>query len=174
MKTVFVAAGHSDADPGAVAQGRREADIALDMRNMVALYLERAAVPYGMDGRKLENLPLKTSVAQAKKYDIAVEFHCNAGAPAATGVEVLSAAKDRVLAAKISAAIAKALGIRDRGAKPENAGQHPRLAFISDGKGMIVELFFITNKGDLAAWDAKKWLAAKAVADILIREAKHG
>ena len=62
------------------------------------------------------------------------------------------------------------LGIRDRGAKPENAGQHHRLAFVRSG-GIIVELFFLTNPSDMAAYDARKWMAAREVAAVLAGEA---
>ena len=166
MKSIFVAAGHSDVDPGAVANGRREADIAVEFRNMVSFYLLRERIPHELDGNDTSNLPLSHSAARAKKHPIGVEFHCNAGPAAATGVEVLHAPKDKQLAADISLALSSALGIRNRGAKPENSGQHKRLAFVQAG-GMIVELFFITSKGDLAAYEAKKWLAAKAVAGVL-------
>ena len=50
MKSVFVSAGHSDTDPGAVALGRREADIAVEFRNMVAFYLQRSGIPHELDG----------------------------------------------------------------------------------------------------------------------------
>lgn len=42
-KTVTITAGHSDIDSGAVSRfsGDKEADIAVDMRNMLTLYLER-------------------------------------------------------------------------------------------------------------------------------------
>lgn len=181
MRSIFVSAGHSGSDPGAVAHGRREADIAVEFRNMVRFYLDRhneelaggapqthkGAVYVGTDGAGTENLPLRQAAADARKFDVAVEFHCNAAtSPAATGCEVLAGPTDMALAARISAELSGALGIRDRGAKPENAGQHQRLAFVQAG-GLIVELFFITNPSDLAAYDARKWLAARAVADVL-------
>lgn len=167
MKTIYLSAGHSNSDPGAVAFGRREADIAVAMRNMVAFYLMREGFNPGLDGAGTENLPLSTAAKQARAYDIAVEFHCNAAAnPAATGVECLSAPKDAVLAGQLCEAVAGALKIRNRGAKPENAGQHHRLAFVQAG-GLILELFFITNRDDLAAWDARCWLAARDVAGVL-------
>ena len=169
MKSIFLSAGHSDVDPGAVANGRREADIAVEFRNIVAFYLQRDRVPHELDGKGTLNLPLSVAAQRARKHPIAVEFHCNAATPAATGAEVLCASKDRALAARISLAIAASLGIRDRGVKPENAGQHHRLAFVRAG-GMVVELFFLTNSGDLAGYDARKWLAARAVAGVL-REA---
>ena len=50
MKTITITAGHSNTDPGACNGPAREADIAQDMRNMVALYLERAGIPTRTDG----------------------------------------------------------------------------------------------------------------------------
>ena len=37
--------------------------------------------------------------------------------------------------------------------------------------GMVVELFFLTNRGDLKAYYDRKWLAARAVANVLAGEA---
>lgn len=171
MKTVFLAAGHSETDPGVVANGRTEANIAVEFRNLVSFYLHRAGVPHELDGSVTENLPLREAVQIAKQHPIGLEFHCNGVADSkATGVETLSGPADFALGADLCRAIASAFGLRNRGAKPEDAGQHHRLAFVDAG-GIIVELFFLTNPDDLAAYDARKWLAAKAVADILIAQA---
>lgn len=167
MRSIFVSAGHSNADPGACAFGRTEAGIVTEVRNMVAFYLQRANVPHALDGDGPINLPLNKAAAMARKHPIAVEFHCNATAsPAAAGVETLSGPKDMALGAELCKAIAGAMGTKNRGAKPENAGQHHRLAFVQSG-GIIVELFFITNPVELATYDAKKWLIARSIADVL-------
>lgn len=180
MKSVFLSAGHSETDPGAVTYQkrdratvlRREADIAVETRNMVAFYLNQAGVKFEMDGSGTTNLPLNQAVVKARKHPIGLEFHCNASDNRlATGSEVLSSTKDRAFAASISRAIATSLGIKDRGAKPENAGQHHRLAFVQAG-GMVVEMFFLSNPVDLANYDDNKWLMAKAVADVIIRACK--
>ena len=171
VKTIYLSAGHSNADPGAVANGRREADIAVEMRNMVSFYLTQAGVEHALDGKGTDNLPLATAAKQARLRDIAVEFHCNAGPATATGSETLSGARDIPLASQLSRAVSSGLNIRDRGAKPENAGQHSRLAFVQAG-GIIVELFFLTNTDDLRAYDERKWLAARNVAEVLIGAAK--
>lgn len=173
--TVFLSAGHSDSDPGATVTTlvdarqvvRCENSVAVEFRRMVELYLRRDGVSVATDGAGSENWPLKKAAAEARKYPLAIEIHCNSAAsPQATGTECLSSSEDARLAAKISAAIAEALKIKDRGAKPENAGQHHRLAFVQAG-GIIVELFFLSNPDDLAAYDARKWLAAKAMARVL-------
>lgn len=173
MKSVFLSAGHSDSDPGACAFGLREADFAVEFRNMVSFYLQRAGVTHGLDGSGTQNLPLSQSVKFAKRYDIAVEFHCNASTnPDAGGSEALFAPGTLRLADSLSAAVATSLVIKDRGPKPENAGQHHRLAFVQAG-GVILELFFITNQKDVDQYNRRKWVAAKAVADVLIEEANR-
>lgn len=172
MSAIFVSAGHSNTDPGAVAFGRKEAEVVTEFRNIVAYYLKQWGVPHFTDGQGAENWPLTRAVKEAKQYNIAVEFHLNAASATASGVETLSAPKDYALGEKICKAVSKVLGIKNRGAKPENSGQHKKLAFVQAG-GIIVELFFVTNKSDLAAYDDKKWLAAKAVATVL-KEALDG
>lgn len=181
MRSVFLSAGHSETDPGATVLAyrsdggrvlRREADIAVEFRNMVAFYLAREGVPFETDGHGTQNLPLREAAARARKHPIGLEFHCNSfHMITATGTEVLSSPGDAALAARVSAAIAGALQVRDRGAKPEGAGQHHRLAFVQAG-GMVVELFFLSNPTDLAQYDAKKWLAARDVAAVLVAEAR--
>lgn len=166
--SIFLSAGHSDTDPGAVAFGRKEADIAVEFRNMVSFYLTRAGIKHDLDATGTANLPLAATVAKTRRRQgVEVEFHCNAAAnPKAGGVETLSGPLDMPLGGRICAAIARALGIRNRGAKPENAGHHSRLAFVQAG-GIIVELFFITSPADLEAYEARRWVAAKAVAEVL-------
>lgn len=166
MKPIFISAGHGASDPGAVAYGRSEAAVVLDFRDMVAHYLPEAL----RDGVKGENLPLSQAVKMVPKGGVAVEFHLNAAeSPAATGVETLSSLDNAILGGKLCKAVSARLGIRNRGAKGERSGQHSRLAFVQAG-GIILELFFLSNPNDLAAYDAKKWLVAKDVAEIL-REA---
>ncbi len=163
---MFISAGHSDADPGAVAFGRREADIAVEFRNIVSFYLQRDKISHELDGVGTVNMPLAEVVKRSRLHKLSVEFHCNAGPPTATGVEVLCRPKDNIPADKLCKVLCQVFGIRNRGVKPENAGQHHRLAFVQAG-GMIVELFFISNAHDLAMYDARKWLAGKEVAQIL-------
>ncbi len=164
---MFISAGHSESDPGAVAFGRREADIAVEFRNILSFYLQRDKIPHELDGFGTVNMPLREVVKRSRKHVLSVEIHCNAGPPTATGVEVLCRQKDFYTGTAICRAIADALQIRNRGVKPEDSGQHKRLAFIEAG-GIIVELFFLTNTSDLARYDARKWVAARDVARVLI------
>lgn len=175
-KSIAITAGHSSTDPGAVNGKRTEAQIVQDMVKMVSVYLERAGITFETDIVDGENQPLAKAIKVAKRNDIAMEFHCNAAdSSKATGVEVLAGVKHKSLAQEAAKAIGSVLDITlrgDNGWKSEGSGQHSRLGFISTGGGLIVELFFISNPSDLAKWDAKKWLVAKAVAEVLIKHAR--
>lgn len=165
-ETLLISAGHSDTVPGATGHGYTEADIVLEFRDLLADYL-RSKVVFAKDGEPGQNLPLRTAAALAAKHDVAIEFHCNAFNGTATGVETLSRPEHYPLGNALCQAISETLGIPNRGAKPEGSGQHSRLAFASSG-GIIVELFFIDNKKDLAKYIANRGRSVKAVGDVLV------
>lgn len=172
-RTIYLSAGHSFKDPGAISGSAREADIAVEMRNMVSAELNSMGVLHRVDGIGAQNPPLTQAIIEARKADFPVEFHCNSFAtPTATGVETLQGAEDKALGAEICAVIAGALGIKNRGAKPENSGHHARLGFVGAG-GIIVEMFFISNPDDLAKWRKNKAAAARAVAGVLAQAARR-
>lgn len=174
MKTITITAGHNSiSDPGAVNGNVKEAEIATDMRNMVAHYLQLAGVPIRTDGKGSENQALSQACKLIAGSKVAVEFHCNAGQKTAKGVEALSQSKDKAISQKLCKAVSLVMGNPLRGEdgwKPENSGQHSRLAYVSNG-GIILELFFISNDNELSTWQQKKWLVAREVANVLIQEA---
>lgn len=174
-KTLFISAGHDDVRQGAYGNGYSEADIVLEFRDLVADAL-RGRVIFGRDGDRGINLPLKEAVRQARVRDVAVEFHCNAfDDPRVCGVETLGRTKHDMLGARLCEAVARMLGTENRGPRGEGDGQHSRLAFVSEGGGLILELFFLTNKDDLDAYLLHKYELAEAVAGVLVDEvAPHG
>lgn len=173
MTTFTITAGHSNVDSGAIGFGRKESDIAVDMRNMVTLYLERAGFTVVNDGDGKDNKALADAIRLIKQSDIAIEFHCNAGQPSAKGIETLAKIKHSKLAKILSKAIHDETGwvLRREDGWYKDANEHHRFGFVRNG-GLIVELFFITNKAELALWDSKKWLIAKSVANALIEYVK--
>ncbi|WP_263363820.1 hypothetical protein, partial [Halopseudomonas salina] len=66
--------------------------------------------------------------------------------------------------------ISETLDIANRGAKGEASGQHSRLAFVSRGGGIIVELFFISNPQDVARYQRWKLQLAEVLAELLAEE----
>lgn len=176
MSVITVTAGHSNKDPGAVNGLFREADIAQEMRNMVAFYLRQKDIAVKTDGEGKGNLPLPAAIKLISGSKAAVEFHCNAfPKPTAGGCEALSQPKDRALSQRLCKAVSDVMGIPTRGTdggwKNEGSGQHSRLGYVRNG-GIILELFFISNPAELAVWQDKKWLVAKAVAEVLAEVAK--
>ena len=173
-KIIVLTAGHSNTDPGAVNGSDREADIAQDIRNIVASILRD---DYGLtvrtDGEGKGNLPLREAVKLIRGSDVAIEFHTNAAASkAATGVEALSTPKNKRWCQVLSRAVADAIGWKlrgDGGFKPDNAGQHSRLAYAQAG-GIVFEPFFISNDADLKLFKERKWIICRAVADAVARE----
>lgn len=173
-KIIVLTAGHSNTDPGAVNGSDREADIAQDMRNITASILRN---DYGLtvktDGEGKGNLPLREAVKLIRGSDVAIEYHTNAAASkAATGVEALSTPKNKRWCQVLSRAVADATGWKlrgDGGFKPDNAGQHSRLAYAQAG-GIVFEPFFISNDADLKLFKERKWIICRAVADAVARE----
>ena len=169
IKTLFISAGHSDTDPGAVGNGYTEAQIVTEFRDLVAEELRGFGIEFSKDGETGQNLPLRKAVQMASMHDIAIEFHCNAFYRAsATGTETLCADPTNRLSNDLCETTSRVLGIPNRGAKAENSGQHSRLAFVSTGKGIIHELFFITNPIDVSEYQLKKRILAKEIAELLV------
>ena len=173
-KIIVLTAGHSNTDPGAVNGSDREADIAQDIRNIVASILRD---DYGLtvrtDGEGKGNMPLREAVKLIRGSDVAVEFHPNAAAnKAATGVEALSTPKNKRWCQVLSRAVADATGWKLRGEggfKPDNAGQHSRLAYAQAG-GIVFEPFFISNDADLKLFKERKWAICRAIATAIAME----
>lgn len=173
-KIIVLTAGHSNTDPGAVNGSDREADIAQDIRNIVASILRD---DYGLtvktDGEGKGNMPLREAVKLIHGSDVAIEFHTNAAASkAATGVEALSTPKNKRWCQVLSRAVADATGWKlrgDGGFKPDNAGQHSRLAYAQAG-GIVFEPFFISNDADLKLFKERKWAICRAIATAIAME----
>lgn len=168
-KTLFISAGHSYRDPGASGNGYTEADLVLGFRDKVADFLDEMGIVFGRDGKAGENLNLSTASKMARKHDVSIEFHFNSFSdPAATGVEVLCGDlyPHKDLARQLCNSASSILGIANRGVKPEDSGQHSRLAFIRAG-GMIHEIAFISNPDDVASFIEKEDELAEEAAELL-------
>lgn len=168
---VTVTAGHSNTDPGAVNGKIKESEFVTNFRNAVVHYLREAGVTTRTDGTGTQNDPLSSALKVIKGSSVAVEFHMNAAASKqANGIETIALPRDKKLAQDLSAAVATALGSRLRGEDgwiDQSKSARGSLAYINAG-GLIVELGFISNEAELAAFQARYWIAAKAVAKVLI------
>lgn len=172
MKFV-VTAGHSNIDPGAMAFGKKEADIAAELRNIIALKLRDKGHRVVTDGSGSEN----KSLAEAMKLigsNFAIEIHCNASTNSdARGVESIGLPHKKIACQKLSKAIASVTGDKlrgDNGWIDQSQSARGKLGFVNNG-GIIVEAFFISNKESLDIYEEKKWIIADAIANVMI---EHG
>ena len=178
-KVVTVTSGHSNVgkiDSGAVTNvdGKlvKEADLAVKLRNAILHYLQQdKEITTRCDGYGQTNLELKEAIKLIKGSHAAVEVHTNASTnKTANGIECIALPKDKVLAQKLSAAVAKVTGSRLRGDKGyigQEDSARGQLGYVSNG-GCILEVFFISNDSELEVFEEKYWLIAKEVAQVLI------
>ena len=166
-----ITAGHSDKDPGACANGYKEAELAVWLRDTTADKLRQLGHVVIEDGENGQNLVLKTAISLAKTVPLPIEIHFNAaGDPTATGVEVIGLEDKIPLCQKLAGTIADVLGIKVRGHR--GGYKHPRetphktLGFCNAG-GIIIEVCFITNKAEMDSYRDRKWLVASAIARVL-------
>jgi N-acetylmuramoyl-L-alanine amidase len=167
-----ITAGHGGSDPGAVAAtGETEAALMTELRDIVADKLRKAGHTVRTDGGWRANLPLPYALTLVPGSDVAVELHTNAAVnPAATGVEVVSLPAQAPLARAIAGRIARVLGLRwrgDGGWIDQRQTARGRLGFVRSG-GLVVEVFFLSNPSDLAAYQRLKWMVATGIAEALM------
>lgn len=166
-----VTAGHGGTDPGAVApDGTTEAALMTELRDIIADKLRKAGHTVRTDGGWRANLPLPYALTLIPGAAASIEMHTNASTnPTATGVEVISLPAQAPIARRIAANIARVLGLRLRGEGgwiDQSQSARGRLGFVRAG-GLVVEVFFLSNPADLAAYNARKWLVATAIAEAM-------
>jgi N-acetylmuramoyl-L-alanine amidase len=160
-------------DPGAVAGNVREADIAMDWANVLReILLERGhrVVRTRLDHKDPAPVGQRAKIAEQYHGEIMLSLHCNAANGTANGTETFyRGINHKEKAARITAAVCKALGTRTRGAKNESQSQHARLAVLNFQPCFLLEIGFIDHPGDRAKMldpDLRR-SACEAIADCL-------
>lgn len=162
-------------DPGACADGATEASIAMDWANELRAIIQslgHRVVRTRVDSHDPAPVSRRDDIAYSYHGDRMISLHCNSGGGgSASGTEVFyRGADDREMAAKLSAAVAGALSIRDRGAKTEAESQHSSLAVMEFDKCWLLEIGFIDHAGDRAKMldpDTRK-RTCNVIADVLL------
>lgn len=142
-------------DPGAVAFGVAEADIALAWALTGKWMLTQAGIGVWLtrdDDSDPTPVSSRDDRAEAAGCDRFLSIHCNSAGPEATGTETFYRdPADRIWATVVQQGALRALGLRNRGLKTEEQSQHSRLAvFDFDGPACLLELGFIDNPTDRA------------------------
>lgn len=163
----YISAGHHKKDPGAIANGLREADLTVKVRERVVHHIMglNAGEIVGQNKpwriiKDDDNETLAEYLKRIKPGDgsVVVEFHFDAAAnPDASGTSTFYADDadliSRRFAANMANATSKILGIRNRGAMSETQSHRGRLGLVHEaGINCLVEVCFITNPYDLKAF----------------------
>lgn len=162
-------------DTGTTFEGYQEATIAMEWANElrgVLLARGHVVIRTRRDAEDPAPVGRRDDVARAYKCERMLSIHCNdaEGVARASGTEVFyRGADDLAMARALSAGVARALGLPDRGAKTEGASQHSRLAVMEFDKCWLLELGFLDHPKDRAAMlDAgKRKACCEVLADLL-------
>lgn len=175
MKKVLISAGHSDTDPGAIQNGAREANLAKELRDLVADKLRAINKVLVLEDETSvsTNLPLVAAIKLAASADLCVEIHFNSSASVfASGVESISIERLKGFAQKLSAAVSSVLATKLRGEAgwiSEAQSARGKLGFVRAG-GVILEVCFISNTAELSLYKERKEILAEVLAWVISTE----
>lgn len=178
---IYISAGHNpkgpNPDPGAIGvNGVREADLTVELRNLISAELDAKGIRHVTD-RDNERLADYLKRIEPGTGSVVCEIHFNASvSPAATGVETIVPARadanELALATKLSGIINKHTGLLRRGKNgviSEADSHRGSLALMREqGINVLLEVCYITNRNDLAAYRRGITDIARDVAAALI------
>lgn len=172
MNEVFAgSAGHNNIVQGANSAYGKEHVEARRFLDAVAHYVKSAGWTFVNCTDDVGRTGTQVWTNSANKHlkvfnsDIDLQLHLNSASPAATGVEVLyhPSYGNKQKAAALSAKLASAFGLRDRGAKPRTD-----LGWLNKTKtGLMPELAFISNGEDMKKFHANFDKAAREMAEFI-------
>lgn len=172
----YISAGHRGKGTGASGNGIDEGVEAIWVRDQVSEVLR--SLGYRVENDKNTDqlsAVVKGINATAEPEDISLDIHFNAAGKTATGVECLvrEAARvtEKTIAIDMCQRISKTLGIKNRGVKTDNQGQHSRLAMCSDIRcnALLVEICFISNSDDAARYKDSRLEIVRDIVDSLVK-----
>jgi N-acetylmuramoyl-L-alanine amidase len=167
-------------DPGACANGLREADIALAWANELrGILIGKNHVVVRTRKDNKDPAPIGTRDDVARRYfgDVMLSIHCNAADGKANGTEVFYRGKDHLeTAQEICDAVCANIGTRNRGAKTESQSQHKSLAVMAFQPTYLLEIGFIDHIPDAEKMvnAALRKAACEAIASILLKTSSIG
>ena len=171
---IFSSAGHGGSDPGAIANGYREADLTIEFRDLLNKELTELGAKFISD-KDGETLGAYLGRIKTGDGSIIHEVHFNAATPAATGIEVVipdrHTREEFNCAFELAAAIQKHTGLKlrgDKGVITEGQTHRGKLGLMRpEGINLLTEMCFISNANDLKQYFQAKEAIAKDFAIIL-------
>ena len=172
-KPLFLIAGHGGTDPGAIGNSYKEADLTLELRDLIASRLESKYTIY----KDVKDHALSKVITWLKSIVtpscLLVDIHFNAAITSkATGTEVIVpdvfSGFESKLATDLSINISKALGIKNRTVKKESQSARSRIAILNvSAENVLIEVCFISNKTDIESYQKNKEALADTIANTI-------
>ena len=174
---IFISAGHNPngikKDPGAVGNGYKEADLAVEMRNLTAEELKKDTSLKITTDKDDERLADYLKRIQTGSGSVVLEYHFDASENiSATGTTVLigndADRLDKAFAKELVDKTAEVLKIKNRGVKTEADSHRGKLGLMREqGIVALLEICFISNKDDVKSFQNNKKQLAKELALII-------
>lgn len=171
---IYLLAGHSLTDPGAIGVGGvKEADLTRRLRDSIVSHIQKAGYAVTIDN-DAHNLSQVLAAINSTESCVICDLHFNSATPQATGVEVIipdrSTANERMIASLMVSSLANIMKIKSRGVKSEKDTARKTLAVMREqGINLLPEFCFISNKTDLNAYLANEDKIAEIMAKHLIQ-----
>ena len=171
-RKIFLCAGHNRSDSGAIEGDLVEANLTIELRNLISAKIKNFTVLTDDD-----NLNLSQTVSWieslCKPNDIILDLHFNdSDSSKATGCETFVPMRysddEYNLAANLNMATSKILDIPNRGVKTEDQSPRKRLAMMRpDGINVLLEVSFLSNESDMEKYQERKIALADSIAGVL-------
>jgi len=184
-KRLYLIAGHRGKGTGAVGFIDEGAET-IRLRDALCEYIGARYLPVGRQGgvelltdKGRDGWALGRIVrwlrGSVRRDDICVDIHFNSSSNSrANGCEVFIPERhtraEYGLALKLAFAVSRALGVVNRGVKSEVVSFHKRLAMLSgfDCVNLLLEVCFVSNRGDVEAYEKNFGALVSAVGDLLM------
>ena len=171
-RKIIISAGHGGNDPGAVANGYTERDLAIEFRELLVKELLLLGVKPLIDDNK--NALKQTLAWLTGKYsskDILLDIHWNAASSKARGTEVIVPDSASIFENNFAKNILNVFvsnGFVNRGVKPESQTARKKLGWMRPpAENILIEMGFITNLLDINLYQNLKYKLAKELAVVI-------